>query len=234
MDNETLEETREGQEGADQGTEQTTPETVVTEEAPGEGVPPAPELTLEQVQATPWFQELQGQRDRTKNLLRDSETSGEQARQQLTALQRQRDEELVGQLGDTQEVRDLVTRIRQNEELAANLSVREAKVRHLEYEELVGDLANEYGVDPEALRTADVKNALEMEVYAKALKSVAGTNQPETTPARLPALSHAPDAAVTTSSTAALGEAQIKDAYIAGDIDHAEYAARMKKIGKEP
>lgn len=234
------EETREGTEGTDQTTpaETTEPTTepataVATEEKPGEGVPPAPELTLEQVQATPFFQDVQGRHDRMKNLLRDSETSGAETRQQLAKFRRERDEEVLTTLGDTPEVRDLVARLRHAEELEGNLAVRESKVTNLEHEGLVRELAQEYGIDPEALRTADVKDSVEMEAYAKALKSVAGTAQggPK---AKVPALTHQPDAALTTSSAAALSEAAIKDAYIAGDIERPEYETRMAKIGKQP
>lgn len=209
-------------------------EAEVEGEKPGEGVPPAPELTFEQIQATPAFQQVQGERDRTKNLLRDTETDAAAARQQLAQIRRQRDEDLVVQLGDSQETRDLVTRLRETEEKAANLELREKKVAPLEREALARELGSEYSVDWQDLNSAEVKTGPEMEAVAKALKKErerAGTPQQPGAPAKKPALGHLPDAAVSTA--AARSWAQDQDDYIAGNITLEQYRAKALKAGKD-
>lgn len=213
-------------------------EAEVEGEKPGEGVPAAPELTFEQIQGHPAYQQLQGERDRTKNLLRDTEAEATQSRQQLAQIRRQRDEELVATLGDSQETRDLVTRLRENEELAANLQVREKKVVSLERKLLVEELASEYQVDAGVLQRIDVKTGAEMEAAAKALKEQgAGSaqpgqaGQPGQPPPKAPALAHLPDAAVSTA--AARSWAQDQEDYIAGNITLEQYRAKALKAGKD-
>jgi len=223
----------EGQEPVVEQVIEGTPE-VETPASTPEPAPAPVEVTLEEVQATQAYRNIQAENDRLRTL--------SQRNEQLVREVRQRDDAaLLAELGDEPRVRTLLEERRALEDQAAKVAVESQDLEELRKIKCAQSVAQQYGVSYDTLIAADVSTAKEMEAYAKALKAVGGlapapapTKTPATpTPARQPALEHIPDAAIATQQPLQ-GWPQVQQAYAEGKISTEEYKKQAAIHGKQP
>jgi hypothetical protein len=233
-------------EGADQGEEfaQNTEEQLFGKEEstppPGEaskGEPEGePELPLEVVQKHPAFSKLQGEYDRASNVLKYQTEQIGQLGEQLKVFRDQQATQLLEQLGDTPENRDLVKLIQNAQDKEAQAMVVIQQFGPLLKQERAKELLSQEGIPEDYLNdlvsceTFDeaVQKARTIKaVLAKLPKQSTGQKQGGTK--RPPAMAHVPDNAQ--SSVVPQDFAQAEDAYIQGKISWQQYKAAADKAG---
>ena len=201
--------------------------------APTPAPAPAPvEVTLEQVQATESYRNIQAENDR----LRAKNKGYEDAALQT---QRQEDAALLEEYGNDPKVVTVIQERAQYREQGGQALEQAKKIQCAQ------SIAQDYGIPFETLMAANVSSGAELEGYAKALKASGGQQVPAaqtpaptqtptpTTPARQPALEHIPDAAIATQQPLQ-GWPQVQQAYAEGKIGTEEYKKQASIHGKEP
>jgi len=226
---------KEQTEGLQPGEEQVTDGTPEVE-TPAPVPTPAPtpvEVTLEQVQGTPAYRNIQGENDRLRNVIQKNE-------QFIQGILERDDAALSEEFKDDPRIVTLIqeraaarTQLSQNP-LAPQIQEEALKIQCAQ------SVARDFGVSYDTLIAADVSTAVEMEAYAKALKAVGSLAQtpapaqtPPDTPAKLPALEHTPDAAIATQQPLQ-GWPQVQEAYSEGKISTEEYQKQATIHGKQP
>jgi len=195
---------------------------------------PAPvEVTLEQVQGTQAYRNIQAENDRLRNVVQKHE-------QFVQQLQEQEDAALLTEYRDDPKVAAILQeRATLRTQLGENPLAPQAQQEALKIQ-CAQSIVRDYGIPLETLMAADVSTGAEMEAYAKALKAVGSLASPQptqtpipTTPARQPALEHIPDAAIATQQPLQ-GWPQVQQAYAEGKIGTEEYKKQASIHGKEP
>ena len=199
-------------------------------EAPVEVQAPAPapvEVTLDQIQATQAYRNIQAENDR----LRARQKIHEQA---VLEAQRQEDAALLQEYSDDPKVQAIV---RDRASYRGQSVIAQEETKKIQCAQSIG---REYEIPFDTLMAVDVSNPAEMEAYAKGYRAVAASAQtpapPQTptipTPTRQPALEHIPDAAIATQQPL-LGWPKIQQAYADGNISTTEYKKQAAIHGKE-
>jgi len=195
---------------------------------------PAPtpaEVTLDQVQGTQAYRNIQSENDRLRNVVLKNE-------QFIQGILEKEDTALLEEFKEDPKVTALIQeRATMRTQLGKSPSTSQAQEEALKIQ-CAQSVSQEFGVSYDSLMAADVSTATEMEAYAKALKAVGGLAMPQpaqtpTTPTREPALPFTPDAAIATQQPLS-GWPQVQEAYSVGKISTAEYQKQAAIHGKEP
>ncbi len=220
-----------------------------SEETPGEGPEDQPldisTLTLEQIQAHPEFQNLQGRFGRQGNVLKSLTGQVKELQELVKTFRTAEAQAIISKLGDTPEARDLLGRLANMDEREANIALREQTLAPLEKQQTCSEIMADYGI-PETSPDGKIdyraqlmgaEDVDEMEMMGKALQKILPAlplDQPKEKKGgdlkqRQPALTQPPDKAQ--GSVAPQSFEQIEQAYIDGKISWQQYQQAAQKSG---